>query len=312
MNRVTKAGVVLGSSAALLAGLVVGVSAQTVSGSANADIAGTARAVGSTIELHINNNGTVLIRGIKVSSVSGGIVSGTIAWGSYALPITINTASATKVSRRFGAATTVGQISTGDYVSIEGTLDQTQSALTVNATFIKDWSIQDKSATFSGTVSSVDTASNSFVLASRQRGNVTVDVTASTTIMKGNQTATFADITQGATISSVSGTWDTVNSTLTASKVRVYVNEAVLNKRIFEGRLQAIAGTTAPTTLTLQVGKTTYTVNVAANTTLITNKWNATTLSAMTTGNTVRVYGSVDPSNTATINALVVRDVSLK
>ncbi len=310
MNKIAKAGLVLGSAGALLAGLVAGVSAQTTNGSA--DVAGTARAVGSTIELHINNNGKVLVRGIKVTGVSGNTVSGTIAWGSYSLPVSVNGASVTKVARRFGGTATVSEISAGDFISVEGSLDQTQSMLTINATFIKDWSIQDKAGTFSGTVSSVNAGASSFVLASRQRGNITVVVTASTTIMKGNQAATFADITQGATISTVSGTWDTVNNTLTAAKVRIYVNEAVLNKRTFEGTLQAIAGTTAPTTLTLQVGKTTYAVNVAANTTLITNKWNATTLSAMTTGNTVRVYGSVDPSNTTTINALVVRDVSLK
>ena len=310
MNKIAKAGVVLGVAGALLTGLVTAVSAQTVNGSA--DTAGTARAVGSTIELHINNNGTVLIRGIKVDSVSGSAINGTVAWGSYSLPVVINTTSATKVIRRFGASTPITQISSGDYVSVEGSLDQTQSALTVNGSFVKDWSIQDKSATFSGTVSSVDASSNSFVLASRQRGNITVDVTASTTIMKGNQTATFADIAQGATISEVSGTWDTVSNTLTASKVRIYVNEALLNKRIFVGTIQTISGTTAPTTLTVQVGQTAYTVNVAANTTLITSKWNATTLSGMATGNTVRIYGSVDPSNTGTINALVVRDVSLK
>jgi hypothetical protein len=310
MNKITKVGIVVGSAGMLLAGLVAGVSAQTANESAQ--VAGTARAVGSTIELHINNNGKVLIRGIKVSGVSGNIVSGTIAWGSYSLPISINGASVTKVARRFGGTAEVSEISAGDFISVEGSLDQTQSALTVNATFIKDWSIQKKAATFSGTVSSVNASSTSFVLASRERGNVTVTVTASTTIMKGNQPATFADIAQGATISSVSGIWDTVSNTLTANKVRIYVNEQVLNKRTFEGTLQAIGGTTAPTTLTVQVDNTTYTVNVAANTTLITNKWNATTLSAMAAGNTVRVYGSVEANNTSTIDALVVRDVSIK
>ncbi len=310
MNKLAKAGIVLGSAGVLLAGLVAGVSAQTANGSS--DVAGTARAVGSTIELHINNNGKVLVRGIKVTGVSGSVISGTIAWGSYALPVSINGASVTKVARRFGGTATVDEVSAGDFISVEGSLDQTQSALTINATFIKDWSIQDKSATFSGTVSSVDAASNSFVLASRQRGNITVAVTASTTITKGNQAATFADITQGATIAGTSGTWDTVSNTLTASKVRIYVNEALLNKRVFEGTVQTVGGTAAPATLTVQVGKTTYTVNVAANTTLITSKWNATTLGAMATGNTVRIYGSIDPSNTTTINALVVRDVSLK
>jgi len=310
MNKITKAGIVLGSASALLVGLVAGVSAQTANESAQ--VAGTARAVGSTIELHINNNGKVLIRGIKVTGVSGNVVSGTIAWGSYSLPISVNGASVTRVARRFGGTAAVSEISAGDFISVEGSLDQTQSALTVNATFIKDWSIQDKAATFSGTVSSVDAASNSFVLASRQRGSITVNVTASTTIMKGNQSATFADITTGATISAVSGTWDTVSNTLTANKVRIYVNERLLNRRIFEGTLQAIGGTTAPSTLTVQVGNTTYTVNVAANTTLITNKWNPTTLGAMTTGNKVRIYGSVEANNTGTIDALVVRDVSLK
>jgi len=310
MNKITKAGIVLGSASALLVGLVAGVSAQTANESAQ--IAGTARAVGSTIELHINNNGKVLIRGIKVTGVSGNVVSGTIAWGSYSLPISVNGASVTRVARRFGGTAAVSEISAGDFISVEGSLDQTQSALTVNATFIKDWSIQDKAATFSGTVSSVDAASNSFVLASRQRGSITVNVTASTTIMKGNQSATFADITTGATISAVSGTWDTVSNTLTANKVRIYVNERLLNRRIFEGTLQAIGGTTAPSTLTVQVGNTTYTVNVAPNTTLITNRWNATTLGAMTTGNKVRIYGSVEANNTGTIDALVVRDVSLK
>jgi hypothetical protein len=269
-------------------------------------------AVGSTLEMHINNNGSVLVRGAKITSISGSTINATEAWGSFSVNWVINTTSSTKLQLRYGAAATFSEFSVGDYISFSGSMNTTQSTATVNANVVKDFSAQEAHASFSGTVSSVNSSNTSFVLATSAHGNVTVTVSPSTVIKHGSATSTFSTIATGQTISHTTGVWNNLTNTLQAEEVTIYVNQGLLNKRTFEGTLGALAGNTAPTTFTYTVGSTAFTVNVAANTTLLSNSWNPIQLSQMQGNDKVRIYGAVEANNTSTIDAYVVRDTNVK
>ena len=157
---------------------------------------------GSTLEVHIYDDGKVLVRGAKVTSVSGTTVNAVTTWGSVNMAWAINTDSKTKMIRRYGGQSMLSEISVGDFVSFKGNLVNTvASPVTVQAQILKDWSIQKKNATISGSVSSIDATAQSFVVAAGERGDVTVKVTSSTKIVKGDATMTFADIIVGAKVS---------------------------------------------------------------------------------------------------------------
>jgi hypothetical protein len=266
-------------------------------------------AVGSTLESHVNNDGSVLLRGAKITALNGATLTVTQTWGAYVATWTVVTDPSTELLRRYDGASSVTEFSVGDYVAVKGVLDASASSPTVKAIIVRDYSIQKKNASFSGTVSSV--ASSSFVLATASRGNVTVVVDANTAIKEGGASTTFAAIAAGKKITLASGLFNNLTSTLQATKVDIYQNKALLSKRTFEGTLKSLtASATPPTTLVLTVGSTDFTVNVPLNISIIGQNWLTLPLSSFVVGDKVRVYGAVQPQSMTTIDASIVRDAS--
>ncbi len=320
-------------SVALVTGLtmllsVVGVSLAMADNGNNSDNEGghqqekEAAMVGSTLEIHVSNNGNVLVRGAKVTGVSGTTVNASTMWGSATLNWTVNTDTNTQFIRRFGGQSSVSEISVGDFISFKGMVVTTASAFTVNAQILKDWSVQKQNATFNGTVQSVGT--NQFVLASRERGNITVNVSGTTAIKKGDATAVFADITVSANVT-VSGVWDTQASTLAADRVLIRVpkpanSDNSENKMTIEGTVQSMTTSTTPGTvgtMILTVGNNentqhaavNYTVTISSDTSILNNLWLKLAIGNIKVGDRVRVYGAVTGTN---VNATVVRDTSIR
>lgn len=110
------------------------------------------------------------------------------------------------------------------------------------------------------------------------------------------------------------GQLDTTSTSLSVIARVVNDRSAVvvpaLNVRdVFQGTLQSVVSTTTlPTTLSLKVGGTLYTVTIPVGTPVINGVFAPITLATFQAGDTVRIYGS---SNTAsTIDALIVRNAS--
>ena len=98
---------------------------------------------GSTLEVHISDNGKVLVRGAKVTSVSGSIVSAVTSWGSLNINWTVNVMSDSKMIRKSGNSSSLSEILVGDFISFQGNLVTTSSSpIVVNASVIKNWSAQ--------------------------------------------------------------------------------------------------------------------------------------------------------------------------
>lgn len=259
------------------------------------------KSIGSTLEVHIYDNGKVLVRGAKVTAVGTNTVSANTVWGATNLAWTVNTDNSTE----FVKNSSVSAISVGDYISFNGNLVVTSSGLTVNAKTLKDWSAQKKNASFIGKVTALET--NSFTLTTEERGNVTVNVGTATAITKGDAQAAFGDIHVGDKVMA-NGSFNSASMILDAKKIKIYVNKTA-EQGTFEGALKAIAGTTAPTYLTLTRGEGgDITVNIPAGISIVNKLYLAASLSDFKVGDKIRVWGLGEG---ATIDATVVRNTSL-
>jgi hypothetical protein len=191
------------------------------SASADTDSANEIHAAGSTIEVHINDDGKVLVRGARVTAISASGLTANVSWGSSTIAWTVNTNSSTELIRRFGAMSSISEVQVGDYVSFQGPLDTTVAAPTVTAKALKDWSIQRKNASFGGTITSINSTNKSFVLATPERGNITVNTVASTTITQGSTTVPFTSLTVGKAVKEVKGLLNNLTMVLVADMIKL-------------------------------------------------------------------------------------------
>jgi hypothetical protein len=101
-----------------------------------------AHATGSTLEVHISDNGMVLVRGAKVTAVTGNLITATTAWGGSTINWQV-VAGNTRFVNRSGSdnGTMTSVITVGDFVSFSGPLNSGVSgSFSVNANTVKDWS----------------------------------------------------------------------------------------------------------------------------------------------------------------------------
>ena len=188
---------------------------------------------GSTLEVHFFDNGKVLVRGAKVTAVTADTVSAFTSWGTVNLNWSVNVMSNSQMFKKTGGSSSISEILVGDFVSFQGNLVATSSSpIVVNASVIKDWTIQQK-----------DTTKND-------------------------------------------------------TKIRTTI----------EGKLKSLAGTSVPTSIVVTAGDKDYTVNMAADTSILSSSWLKAVLSSFNVGDKVRAYGTV---TNLTIDATVVRDTSL-
>ncbi|MEK7514661.1 MAG: hypothetical protein AAB587_02455 [Patescibacteria group bacterium] len=148
------------------------------------------RKLGSTLEIQINDNGRVLVRGAKVTGISGTTINGSTAFGSTTVVWTVKTDDSTNFVNKGGKNFGLGDISVGDIMSFSGKLDLTASSLTVNAKQVKNWSknaINFEKHVFSGILQTApaSTTPTSFVFAVGST-NYTVNVPVGISILGKN------------------------------------------------------------------------------------------------------------------------------
>jgi hypothetical protein len=132
------------------------------------------------------------------------------------------TNSTTITSGQTGATITLAN---GQRVFVDGTYDPSTSALTATAITLDDYTTI-KHAQAVGTVASINSANNSFVLTVQRTegiqptgGTITVVATTGTAYMKGwYQQGSFSDIAVNG-VAMVDGTFDTTTQTLTARSI---------------------------------------------------------------------------------------------
>jgi hypothetical protein len=93
------------------------------------------------LEMNIANDGLVYLGSAHVDSVSGNVITVTIAWGSSTFDWVIDTTTGkggTQFIKSGGEAGSINDIMPGDLVAITGMLDQDMSAPTLDAQFVRE------------------------------------------------------------------------------------------------------------------------------------------------------------------------------
>jgi hypothetical protein len=127
----------------------------------------------------------------------------------------VNTSSSTKFRRKFWGVGKLSEISVGDKVSVYGTWaneDKTE----INASFIRDLSVQLRYGVFFGEVKSI--SESAIVITSKGRGDQTVTVSAGTKLLNRKmESIAITDILVGHRIR-VKGLWNNTAKTITEVK----------------------------------------------------------------------------------------------
>ena len=259
------------------------------------------------LHLEVKDNGRVLVRGAKVTSIATSTINATLTWeGGASIPWVIATDGSTEYIRRQGGNGTLSEFTVGHTLSFSGWLVSAQT-LTVRADVVRNWSVEKEKINPFGIIKSINPSTKSFMVETDEKklGTITILVPDVAAIFKGKATTTFATLKIGDRIRA-KGIWDRVANTLLAEEIKVHTED----RRTFEnGRLKTLPGAIKPTSMVVTFGKFDYTVNISVDTAVINKNWAPINLSDFKVGHHIRVYGVADGT---TIDATVVRNMDLK
>jgi len=160
-------------------------------------------------------------------------------------------------------------------------------------------------------VVSVDLSGRKFVLNAKNVGTIIVYATTTTQFIKGNRVLDLGHVKAGDTITKTSGDYNLTTKTLVAESVVTYVDLNNYKPKNYEGKLQEIAGITAPTSIKISINGVSYVVNISSKTSILNKNRNSVSLSRFVVGDTIRIYGAIQEVDNPIINADIVRNTSL-
>jgi len=269
-----------------------------------------ARAANTPSEISIKPDGTFFATNVVVmqkSEKAGTNLFSRVTWGNVFLRVTVLAASA-KITKNNGGGAAVEDIQVGDILSVKGTLAPGADSLVINALEVRDLSLNVESKNVSGIIKTLNVSLNNFTLTDKKLGAITV--VAPYNIQKGARTISIGELAFGDKVLSASGTFDYSTKTFTASDMEVYQDKLVFKAQNFQGTLKSLSGTALPTTAVITVGKTDYTVYLAASAKVMSKNKALTTLQRFTAGDTVRFYGAVRQANLQEIDTTLIRNLN--
>jgi hypothetical protein len=89
-------------------------------------------------EVHIANNGLVLLRGAQVRSIIGNVMRVELVWQSGSIAWTVSTAYSTQFYSATGEKQTLADIQVGDVISVTGALSGSGGLNAVAATYVRE------------------------------------------------------------------------------------------------------------------------------------------------------------------------------
>lgn len=262
-------------------------------------------------EIHIRPDGSFTATNVVVYQKAGDRnFFCRITWDKVYVRVVVLINDSTVITKKHGERASGKEIQEGDVLDVEGILSGGEGSFNVTAKKIRDTSLTAESKSIAGTVLSIDSGKNTFILKNKTFGTTTVAVSSTTTIQKGIRTISFSEIVKGDEITSSYGTYDYNTRTLVSTLITVYQNPAVFQTKLYEGTLKSIAGTSLPTSLVVTVSGTDYIVYLSEKTTVLNNARTATSLTRFVVGDKIRLNGTLRKSNLSEIDATVVRDTN--
>ena len=198
------------------------------------------RRASQRVEVAIADSGNVLVRGAKVTAISGSTITAVTTAGASTLTWTVTTDGSTSFVTSTGSGSSLAQISVGDTISFAGALSGT--GLSVKATAVKDWTLGANERSIVGTVQSVNSANSSLTITNgKDNGNdnkkvTTIQFTGST-VISGTGT-TFGSIVAGDKVKAT-GTVNADGTILTATSVTVSHESPKLGNDDFGKKIRA-------------------------------------------------------------------------
>lgn len=260
-------------------------------------------------EIHVSKDGTVLMENVKVVQIAGTSFFGRVTWDGPFIRLTVRTSPTTRVMRLDGDLISVSEIRVGDLLNVKGKLVPGTDNLAISADAVKDISLRQQERVFSGTVSELNTGASGFTLKT-SAGDVVVHTDVQTIIGKGTLTIPLGSIAVGDRITNVVGTYDPATNSIQATNVVVYVDLALFKERNYQGALVGAPDASART-LRMNIKGKVYRVELTPDADILDAKRRKANLARFIEGDTVRVWGSIQESDTSLIRASVVRNVDL-
>ncbi len=261
-------------------------------------------------EFHATIKGEISAKGLVVMQKSGTTLFVRATWEDSFLRLVVTTNTATEITKNYGEKATLEDIEVGHLIDVDGKIVTGGESITITASKIRDVALVRESKSFSGSVKRIDSVSQSFVLADKTLGDVTVIVLPSTPIAQGKRQVPFSTLKVGDKIISISGTYDYSSKILSPTAIELYQSKDVFLAKNFEGTLKSVSGTTLPTQLIVSVGGTEYTVFLPAKGIVLSKSKSATSLKRFAEGDKVRFYGAIRETNLSEVDAEVVRDLN--
>ncbi|MDD5430910.1 MAG: hypothetical protein PHP03_01675 [Candidatus Pacebacteria bacterium] len=263
-------------------------------------------------EIHITKDGKVEAQGLLVQQIAGTTIFSKTSWGGgNFLRFTITTNSSTKILRRYGEVMPFSEISVGNYIVVKGTISSGSDSLMIAASEITNMSSLTGQMSFSGTVVSI-ISSNSFTMNDKKLGVITVDISNTNDIVKGNITILSSNIKVGDKVTSVTGTYNYDTKILKAQRVKIYRNMAPFKPKNFTGVLKTAPGTVFPMTVIVTIGGKNYNVKLSETTEIRKNNKSKTQISRFAADDRVKLYGHIEETEEMNIiDAEIIRNLDL-
>lgn len=126
-------------------------------------------------------------------------------------------ASSAQIKSKTNTVLTLNDLRVNDQLTVKGVW---MDGGVIKAAKIEDHSIQARSGSFSGTIGSIATSSQTFVLLTNKQGSKTITWDGSTKMTKNGVSTTMADLRVGGSVR-VNGTWNRDNDTVLANKIAI-------------------------------------------------------------------------------------------
>lgn len=108
----------------------------------------------------------------------------------------------------------------------------------------------------------------------------------------------------------VSGSTFAVKATSVRDLTKVVAPQPTSSvQQIFEGTLSVLPGSSAPTTLTIQIGGASQVVALTPTTVILNKAWTSAPLTSFASGDVVRVFGYI-PAGSSSVTAIVLRNAT--
>ena len=264
----------------------------------------------ASTQISVDKMGNVLVENLKVFQLAGKTFFPRAMWGQTFLRVLVRTTATTKLMRLDGTPISASDIKVGDMLNVKGVLDSGGDSFSLNATALKDTSLQQRDNALFGKVTAMATTSTGFILATVDKRSINVHIGTSTVITKGTRTISAGDVAVGNMITSAIGVYDPATNTLQATKIIVYIDMRQFKAQNFQGTLASLPDTSART-VQMNIKGTTYTVRLTSDAKIIDKKGAPANLARFIVGDTIRCYGAIQESNILLIEAEVLRNVNL-